>query len=86
MFGTEFDVFKKDIESAKEQSDLLKELKVWRKRGPIRKLYNVVTYICRSLQRRERFKNIRNITAKEGDLLEREQFDYLSLKADNATR
>jgi hypothetical protein len=46
MFGTEFDAFEKDIESAKEQSDLLKELKVWRKRGPIGKLYNVVTYIC----------------------------------------
>ena len=72
MFSTKFDAFEKDIEFAKEQSNLLKELKVQRKRGLIKKLYNVITYIYRSLQRRERFKNIRNIIAKEGDLLERE--------------
>lgn len=86
LYGTEFDAFEKDIESMREQSDLVKELLLWRKRGPIGKLHNCVVYICRSPQRRERFKSIRSITAEEGDLLYEQEFDHLALKADNATR
>jgi len=48
LFGQEYDAFEKDIESVKEHSELLKELKLWRKRGPVGKLHNIVTYICRS--------------------------------------
>ena len=48
LYGKEADVFKKDIESFREKLDLLKELTLWRKRGPIGKLYNIVIFICRS--------------------------------------
>ena len=46
LFGTEFDMFERDIESTKEKSELLQELKLWRKRGPISRLHNIITYIC----------------------------------------
>ena len=45
LYGTEFDAFEKDIESTKEYSDLLRELTLWRKRGPISKLHNIVIFI-----------------------------------------
>jgi hypothetical protein len=48
LFGQDYNVFKKDINSIKEHSELLKELKLWRKRGLVGKLYNIITYICRS--------------------------------------
>ena len=59
----------------------MKELKLWRKRGPLGKLHNIVIFICRTPQRRERFANIRSFDASEkGD------FDHLQLVVDNATR
>ena len=48
LFGEEFDAFEKDIESVKEHSDLSRELTLWRKRGPIGKLHNIVIFICRT--------------------------------------
>jgi hypothetical protein len=54
LYSKEADAFKKDIESFREKSDLLKELTLWRKRGPIGKLYNIVVFICRTPQRQER--------------------------------
>jgi hypothetical protein len=48
LFGTEYDAFEKDIKSTKEKSELLQELKLWRKRGPVGRLHNIITYICRS--------------------------------------
>src|SRR6266487_4209533 len=84
LFGTEYDAFEQDIESTREKSELLKELNLWRKRSPIRRLYNIITYICRSLQRHEIFRTIKSIIADEGDFYT--EFDYLSLKVNNATR
>jgi hypothetical protein len=84
LFGTEYDAFEKDIESAKEKSDLLQELKRWRKRGPVGKLHNIIVYICRSPQRRTKFANIKAITDEEGNF--NTEFDHLSLLTDNATR
>jgi len=72
LYGKEADAFEKDIESFKEKSDLLKELTLWRKRGPIGKLHNIVIFICRTPQRRERFASIRTFDSGEkGD------FDHL---------
>jgi len=48
LFGTEYDAFEKDIKSIKEKSELLQELKLWQKRGPVGRLHNIITYICRS--------------------------------------
>jgi len=48
LFGTEYDAFEQDIESTREKSELLKELNLWRKRGPVGRLHNIITYICRS--------------------------------------
>ena len=83
LFGTEFDAFERDVESTKEKSELLQELKLWRKRGPVGRLHNIITYICRSPQRRETFRTIRQITDSEGDF--NDTFDHLSLKVDNTT-
>ena len=72
LYSKEADAFEKDIESFKEKSDLLKELTLWRKRGPIGKLYNIVIFIYRTPQRRERFASIRTFDSDEkGD------FDHL---------
>ena len=81
LYRTEFDAFKKDIKSVKEHSNLLKELTLWRKRGPIGKLHNTVIFICRTPQRRERFEKIKSFTSSEG-----EDFDHLRLVINNATR
>ena len=45
LYSNEFDTFKKGIKHVKEHSELLKELNLWRKRGPISKLYNVLIFI-----------------------------------------
>ena len=59
----------------------MKELKLWRKRGPLGKLHNIVIFICRTPQRRERFANIRRF-----DSMAKGDFDHLQLVVDNATR
>jgi hypothetical protein len=81
LYGTEFDAFEKNAEAFKEQSSLLKELQLWRKRGPVGKLHNVVTFICRSPQRREKFANIKSQSEDFAT-----EFDGLKLVVDNATR
>jgi hypothetical protein len=81
LYGKEYDAFEKDIENVKEHSELLKELNIWRKRGPVGKLHNVVTFICRSPQRRDKFADIKQFSAKDS-----EDFNHLKLIVDNATR
>ena len=81
LYGKEFDAFKKDIEHAQEYSNLLKELTTWRKRGPVGKLHNIIIFICRSSQRRDKFAKIKAFNSDEkGD------FNHLNLIIDNATR
>jgi hypothetical protein len=81
LYGTEFDAFEKDAEYTKEHTELSKELNLWRKRGPVGRLHNVVTFICRSPQRREKFAQITEFSNTEkGD------YDHLKLISDNATR
>jgi hypothetical protein len=46
LYGKEFDAFERDIENVREHSELLKELNIWRKRGPVGKLHNIITFIC----------------------------------------
>lgn len=78
LYGTEYEAFQRDIDTVKENSELLKELKLWRKRGPVGKLHNVVIFICRSPQRRQKFASIGTSQPFA--------FDELKLVVDNATR
>lgn len=80
LFGTEYDAFERDVENVVYR-DLVKELKLWRKRGPVGKLHNIIIFITRSPQRRGKFAEIRGLNSEEkGD------FDHLNLVIDNATR
>jgi hypothetical protein len=81
LYGKDFDVFEKDINNVRENSELLKELDIWRKRGPVGKLHNVIVFICRSPQRRERFADIKGLSTDD-----KSNFDHLNLVVDNATR
>jgi hypothetical protein len=81
LFGKEFDAFEKDIENVREHSELLKELNIWRKRGPVGKLHNIVVFICRSPQRRDKFADIKTFSESETT-----DFNHLKLVVDNATR
>jgi len=80
LYSREFDAFEKDIEAVVKKSDLLKELQLWRTRGPVRRLHNIIVFICRTPQRREEFAAIKDIPREHSD------YDHLSLRSDNATR
>jgi hypothetical protein len=57
---------------------------LWRKRGPVGKLHNIIVFICRTPQRRQKFKDqpdLQHLSA--GGMSE---FDHLNLIVDNATR
>ena len=45
LFGSEASAFEREIGRAQYEEDK-KELELWRKRGPVGKLHNVVKYIC----------------------------------------
>lgn len=81
LYGKDFDAFEKDVENVRENSELLKELDVWRKRGPVGKLHNVIVFICRSPQRRQKFADTKGFSTDE-----KTNFDHLNLVVDNATR
>lgn len=52
LFGSEVNVLKAELAARK---DLLDELTLWRRRGPIGRLYNLVVWIYKSPQRKIRF-------------------------------
>ena len=58
-----------------------KEIDIWRKKGPIGKLHNVVKFIRNTPQRREGF-----ISITVNNTLTNTDFDHLMVKSDNATR
>jgi hypothetical protein len=47
LHGKEFEAFERDIDIVKEHSKISKELQLWRKRGPVSKLHNIIIFICR---------------------------------------
>jgi hypothetical protein len=54
LFGSDVDTFEPELcTSVKEL-----ELQQWRKKGPIRRLHNLVKYITHSASRREAFYEI----------------------------
>ena len=54
-YGKISEAFISEIESEYVLADNAKELETWRKYGPMRKLHDIVTFICRTPQRREAF-------------------------------
>ena len=57
FFGANSDIFEKEIDRAQLEEEQV-ERDLWRKRGPVGKLHNVVQYIRDSPQRREEFEDI----------------------------
>src|SRR5690348_8736732 len=58
LFGNDPDALQEEIRPAKEE---LKDLEIWRKKGPIGKLHNIVKYISWSSQRQHLFEEIQEI-------------------------
>lgn len=78
LFGTDAESFEIDISAAHELSNEHQELELWRRRGPIGKLHNMIHHIRRTPQRREEFFRIQ----VQGD----SEFEQLMVVADNVTR
>jgi hypothetical protein len=79
LFGKDAAAFETEVQTVHELQQEERELELWRKRGPIGKLHNVVVFIRRSPQRIEEFKRLQLL-----DLLQ--EFGHLQALADNATR
>lgn len=58
LFGKDPDALQGKIQQAKEE---LKELELWRKKGPIGKLHNIVMYITCTGQRQQLFEKLQEI-------------------------
>ena len=78
LFGKDTEAFENKAQTVYVLQQEERELELWRKRGPIGKLHNVVVFIRRSPQRREEFKRLQLL-----DLLQ--EFEHLQALADNAT-
>ena len=55
LWGEEPEAFELEAESLQNQQDEEAELLLWRRRGPIGKLHNIIAWIGRSPQRRDKF-------------------------------
>jgi hypothetical protein len=58
LFSKDADAFKEDTNSKRSNAHVKKLPELWRKKGPVRKFYNLVLYIRVTPQRRERFLDI----------------------------
>ena len=74
-------VLKAELALARALDREQEELILWRQRGPIGKLHNIVKYIRITPQRREKF-----LSTTIGDLLDDYELDQLMVISDNATR
>lgn len=81
LYGKEVEEFIISAELSKATSDTQKELELWRKRGPISKLHNLIIFICRTPQRREAFESV-----LKADSTAFTEYNHLKLVIDNATR
>jgi hypothetical protein len=83
-------LFGQDVESFEDSigniTAIEVELAVWRKKGPIGRLHNLIRYICASEQRRAKFMEVQR---KQPDAMRSERLrakDAYDLKHDNLTR
>ena len=81
LFGDVPEQHQANVHLVRALQDEQRELNIWRKKGPIGKLHNVVRFIRNTPQRREAFMSI-----TVGDTLTDTDFDHLMVKSDNATR
>jgi len=56
LWGTNSAAFEAEINSHHKIEQEAEELEAWRQKGPLGKLHNIITWISRSTQRRERFE------------------------------
>ena len=55
LWGTDAEAFQSEIISYQQQEREVEELETWRRKGPLGKLHNIIVWISRSPQRRDRF-------------------------------
>lgn len=82
LYGKEEEAFSAEVHGVARIADIKKQLELWRKKGPIGKLHNIVTFIRRSPQRREQF---RSMEVSQFDL-DNESMKDLMVVCDNDTR
>lgn len=82
LYGKEDEAFTAEVYGASTIADIKKQLSIWQKKYPIGKLHNIVTFICRTPQRREQF---RSMEVSQFDL-DNETMKYLMVVCDNDTR
>ncbi|EJP61246.1 transposase-like protein [Beauveria bassiana ARSEF 2860] len=80
LFGTDADAFEEDCQADKE---LQEEVKLWRAKGPIGKLHNIVHWVQRSGQRIEKLHRLQSIENADLGLDDHATYDVIT---DNATR
>lgn len=80
LFGTDADVFEEDCQANKELQD---EMKLWRAKGPIGKLHNIVHWVQRSGQRIKKLHKLQSIENTALGLEDTTTYDVIT---DNATR
>jgi len=56
LWGSDTEVFEAQISTYHDLQRETEELEAWRRKGPLGKLHNIITWISRSPQRRERFQ------------------------------
>jgi len=56
LWGSDAEVFEAQISTYHDLQQETAELEAWRRKGPLGKLHNVISWISRSPQRRERFQ------------------------------
>lgn len=81
LYGENAEAFISEVESENVRTNEAEELKIWRKKRPIGKLHNVVTFIRRTPQRREAFQKI---VVHDTELVY--HYNQLQVVTDNETR
>lgn len=56
LWGSDAEVFEAQIASYQDLQCEVEEVEAWRRKGPLGKLHNIINWISRSPQRRERFQ------------------------------
>ncbi|KAJ3453198.1 hypothetical protein MRS44_018853 [Fusarium solani] len=80
LFGTDADAFEEDCQANKELQD---EMRLWRAKGPVGKLHNIVHWVQRSGQRIDKLHKLQSIENTALGLEDRPTYDVVM---DNATR
>lgn len=80
LFGTDADAFEEDCQAEKEIQD---DVMIWRAKGPIGKLHNIVHWVQRSGQRIEKLHRLQSV---ENIALGMDDHTTYDVVMDNATR